>query len=87
MVWGAEKFALQDLRLVRYKAIDDINVSIKLWASEKLSDEFFVPVYNDSLDINKFELLPVSRVNMKPLRGFGLGRLHFSIDMFSPSGK
>jgi hypothetical protein len=25
--------------------------------------------------------------NMKPLRGFGPGRVHFSIDMFSLTGK
>ncbi|MDR1221800.1 MAG: hypothetical protein LBL07_02825 [Tannerella sp.] len=60
---GAEKFALQNLQLVHYKVIDDMDVSVKSWASEKLSDESVVPVYNDSLDINRFELLPVSGVN------------------------
>jgi hypothetical protein len=66
---GAKEFALQDLRLVYYKVTDDINVSAKSWASEKLSDESFVPAYNDSLEINRFELLPVSRINNLDVNG------------------
>ncbi|MDR1090596.1 MAG: hypothetical protein LBL79_05925 [Prevotella sp.] len=66
---GAEKFALQDLQLVHYKVIDDMDVKVKSWASEKVSEDSFVPVYNDSLDINRFELLPVSEVNNHDVNG------------------